>query len=161
MRVESVRVTEFPPSITTTCATLDFRVTSLPVIAAVEYIAGEPVPLVVYVPPVTLIVPPPLSDLIAADEPLAVVIVRLLASIVPPPVTMIPPELFLLVVMTASEIVIVVPSPELLVFMLELPPYANTAFPPTAFEEIVVPDPEIVTFAPPFARIAAFVPYQS
>ena len=105
-----------------------------------------------------MIVPPPLSDLMAADEPSEVVIVRLLASMIPPPVTMMPPELLLLVVIVASEMIIFVPSPEPL---LRLPPYANTAFQPLASLVIVVLEPLMVTLAPPLARIAALEPVQS
>ena len=53
---------------------------------------GEPVPLVVYDPPVTVTVPPPLSERIAAEELPLVLMVRFSAFIVPPPVVIRPPE---------------------------------------------------------------------
>ena len=66
---------------------------------------------------VTLTVPPPLSDLIAADELPSVSIVRFVAFIVPPPVVMRPPEQLFFVYMYESEILTTVPSP-----------YENTPF---------------------------------
>ena len=68
-------------------------------------------PSVTYVPPSTVTVPPPLSDLIAAEELPVVWIERLEAFIVPPPVVMRPPEQFPDVVITESLIFTVVPSP--------------------------------------------------
>ena len=71
---------------------------------------GEPCPVVVYVPPSTVTIPPPLSVLIAALEVPEVLIVKLDAFIIPPPVVIIPPELSFVVVMLESLIVTVVPS---------------------------------------------------
>ena len=70
-----------------------------------------PTPLVVYVPPSTLTVPPPRSLRIAAEESPSVSTVRLLAMVVPPPVVWMPPELRSVVWMAESEMVTVVPSP--------------------------------------------------
>lgn len=80
-------------------------------ISAVEYTAGELYPLLVYVPPSTLTVPPPRSDLMAADELPEVVTVRLDALVVPPPVVCIPPELSAVVVITESDIFTTVELP--------------------------------------------------
>ena len=82
---------------------------------------GEPVPVVVYVPLFTVTVPPPLSDLIAADDVPLVFIVKLFAVVLPPPVVIIPPALSPVVVIFELLTVTFVPSLlELLV--VALPP---------------------------------------
>ena len=59
----------------------------------------------------TVTVPPPLSDRMAAEELPLVSMVRLEAFMVPPPVVMRPPEQLPEVVITESEMLTVVPSP--------------------------------------------------
>lgn len=54
--------------------------------SAVEYTEGEPIPVVVYFPPVTSTLPPLRSVLIATLDLPEVFIVRSDAVIVPPPV---------------------------------------------------------------------------
>ena len=75
--------------------------------------------------------PPPLSDLMAADDVPEVFTVRLLAIVVPPPVVIIPPALFPVVVIFELEIFIVEPSP-LAPFCPPFPPYANVPLAPSA-----------------------------
>ena len=57
-----------------------------------------------------VIVPPPLSDLMGAEELPEVTAVTLSAVRVPPPVTMMAPELLAVVVISESEM-LTVPSP--------------------------------------------------
>lgn len=116
-----LNVTEFFPSIITPSDALETSLALLTVIDAVEYIAGEPWPFVVYIPPSTFIIPPPLSLLIAADDIPEVVMFKLLATIFQPPVAIIPPELSCVVVIVESLIVTLVPSP-LELFVVALPP---------------------------------------
>ena len=79
VRSQFSRVILFLPSIHTPSDRLDTRVAFLTVISAVDYIAGDPRPLDVYVPPSTTTVPPPRSVRIGTEEPPEVVTVRLLA----------------------------------------------------------------------------------
>ena len=64
-----------------------------------------------YAPPLTLTVPPPRSERMAADELPEVSTTKLLALVVPPPVVWMPPELSVVGVMVESEIFTVVPLP--------------------------------------------------
>ena len=108
---QSEREIEFLPSITSASELVAVSSAFLTVIAAVEYIAGELMPLLVYVPPSTFTVPPPRSERIAAEELPFVSTVRLLAFVVPPPVVCIPPELSSVVVIAESDMLTVVFSP--------------------------------------------------
>ena len=103
-------VTVFAPSITIPSDAFATNVASFTMISAVEYIDGEPFPVVVYVPPFTFTVPPPISLHIAAIDVPLVFIVKFDAFVVPPPVVIIPPALSPVVVIVESLIVIVVPS---------------------------------------------------
>ena len=76
-------VTVLAPSITIPSDAFATNVASFTVISAVEYIDGEPFPVVVYVPPFTFTVPPPLSLLIAALDVPLVFIVKFDAFVVP------------------------------------------------------------------------------
>ena len=90
-------------------------------------------------------VPPPRSDLIAAEELPDVLIVRFSAFMVPPPVVMSPPEQLPEVSITLSEILTVVPSP-----------YEKTAF---AWVPLVsISESLIVSVALSVAKTAEFSP---
>jgi hypothetical protein len=80
------------PSMQTPSDRFETSVAFSQVISAVEYIAGEPRPFEVYVPPLTVTVPPPLSVLIAADDLPLVVTVRFSALVIPPPVSLFRPS---------------------------------------------------------------------
>ena len=116
--VQSVSAIVPFPSIQTPSDLLEVSTALDTFTSAVLYIAGDPSPFEVYVPPVTLTHPPPRSVLIGAEEPPLVSIVRSDAFVVPPKVVMIPPLQLPVVVIVVPDILTVVPSPEAFVFPL-------------------------------------------